>query len=70
MVSQHSEITVIFSKKKNTVRSQKVKETKLTLRNVFILDLLALGGEKESRYNERTPFWGSMQKPLAFERRI
>ena len=52
------------------MRSQKVKETKLTLGNVFILDLLALGGEKESRYNERTPFWGSMQKPLAFERRI
>ena len=52
------------------MRSVKVDETKLTLRNVFILDLFALGGEKESKYNERTPFWGSVQKPLAFERRI
>ena len=48
----------------------KVNETKLTLRNVFILDLFALGGEKESKYNERTPFWSSVQKALAFERRI
>ena len=50
--------------------SLRVNETKLTLRNAFILDLFALGGEKESKYNERTPFWGSVQKPLAFERRI
>ena len=47
-----------------------MNETKLTLRNVFILDLFALGDEKESKYNERTPFWGSVQKLLAFERRI
>ena len=52
------------------MRSLRVNETKLTLRNAFILDLFALGGEKESKYNERTPFWGSVQKPLAFERRI
>ena len=52
------------------MRSLKVNETKLTLRNVFILDLFALGGEKESKYNERTPFWGSVQKSLAFEGRI
>ena len=52
------------------MRSLKVNETKLTLRNVFILDLFALGGEKKSKYNERTPFWGSVQKPLACERRI
>ena len=50
--------------------SLRVNETKLTLRNAFILDLFALGGEKESKYNERTPFRGSVQKPLAFERRI
>ena len=43
---------------------------KLYLRNVFILDLFALGGEKESKYNKKTPFWGSVQKSLAFERRI
>ena len=61
-----------FSHKKHThtVRSLKVNETKLTLRNVFVLDPFALGGQTESKYNERTPFWGSMQKPLAFERRI
>ena len=52
------------------MRNLKVNETKLTLGNVFILDLFALGGEKESKYNERTPFWGSVQKPLAFERSI
>ena len=52
------------------MRSLKVNETKLTLRNVFILDFLALGDEKESKYNERTPFWGSVQKSLAFERPI
>ena len=52
------------------MQSLKVNETKLTLRNVFILDLFALGGEKESKYNERTPFRGYVQKPLAFERRI
>ena len=45
-------------------------KTKLTFRNVFILDLFVLGGEKESKYNKRTPFWGSVQKPLAFERHI
>ena len=52
------------------MRNLKVNETKLTLRNIFILDLFALGGEKESNNNERTPSWGSVQKPLAFERRI
>ena len=31
---------------------------KLLLRNAFILDLFAFGGEKESKYNERTPFGG------------
>ena len=41
-------------------------KTKLTFRNVFILDLFVLGGEKESPPN----FWGSVQKPLAFERHI
>ena len=43
--------------------SLRVNETKLTLRNAFILDLFALGGEKESKYNERTPFWDSVQNP-------
>ena len=52
------------------MQSLKVNETKLTLRNVFILDLFALGGEKESKYNEWILFWGSVQKALAFERRI
>ena len=70
MVNQQSEITFIFSKNQHSVRSLRVNETKLTLRNAFILDLFALGGEKESKYNERTPFWGSVQKPLAFERLI
>ena len=52
------------------MQSLKVNETKLTLGNVFILDLFALGGEKESKYNEGTPFWGYVQKTLALERRI
>ena len=52
------------------MRILKVNETKLILRNILIVDLFALGGEKESKCNERTPFWGSVQKPLAFEKRI
>ena len=35
---------------------------------LLILDFIALGGEKESKYSKKTPFWGSVQKPLAFER--
>ena len=52
------------------MRSLKVNQTKLTLRNVFILDLFALEGEKESKYNEMILFCGSVQKTLAFKRRI
>ena len=37
---------------------------------LLILDLFALGGEKESKYNKRTTFWGFVQQPLALERRI
>ena len=44
------------------MQSLRVNETKLTLRNAFILDAFALGGEKESKYNESTLFWGSVQK--------
>ena len=49
--------------KHSGVRSLKVNETKLTLRNVFISGLFTLGGEKEAKYNERIPFSGSVQKP-------
>ena len=59
-----------FFQKNETVQSLKVNETELAFRNVFILDLLALEDEKESKHNKRTPFWGSVQKPSAFERRI
>ena len=59
MVNQHSEITFIFSE----MRTLRVNETKLTFINAFISDLFALEGEKESKYNERTRFWGSLQKP-------
>ena len=52
------------------MRSLKVNETKSTLRNIFILDLFALEGEKESKYNERIPFWDFVKKTLAFKRRI
>ena len=41
--------------------SLRVNEAKLTLRNAFILNLFT--GEKESKYNEKNPFWGSLQKP-------
>ena len=40
--------------------SLRVHELKLT--NAFILDLFALAGEKESKFNEKTHFWGSLQK--------
>ena len=43
---------------------------KVTLRSVFILDPLAFRGGKESKYNERTLFWSSVQRFLTFERRI
>ena len=55
MVNQHSEITFIFSKKKHSAESMQgiistqVNETKVTLRNAFILDLFASGGQKESK---------------------
>ena len=52
----------LFQKFYKTMRSLRVNETKLTLRNAFILDLFALRGEKESKYNEWTLFWGSLQK--------
>ena len=45
------------------MRSLRVNETKLTLGNAFILNHVALGREKESKYNERVLFWGSLQKP-------
>ena len=51
-----------FFKKNKTVWSLNVNETKLTLTNFFMLNLFALGGEKESKYNEKTPFQGSLQK--------
>ena len=44
------------------VWNPKVNETKLTLRNAFNLDLFALGGGKESKYDKRSLFWGSLQK--------
>ena len=46
----------------NTVPSVRVNETKLTLKNAFFLDPFALGGKKESKCNEKTPVWGSLQK--------
>ena len=51
-----------FFKNFQTVWRLRVNETKLTLRNVFISDHVALGGEKELKFGERTPFRGSLQK--------
>ena len=42
--------------------STQVNETKVTLRNAFILDLFASGGQKESKYNEKAPFGDFLQK--------
>ena len=53
----------LFQKIKNTVLSLRVNETKLTLRNAFNLDLFALRGKKDSKYDKRTLFLGSLQKP-------
>ena len=39
-----------------------MNETNLSLRNAFISNIFALGGEKESKYDKRTPFWGPLQK--------
>ena len=44
------------------MRSLRVNETKLAFRNAFISDHFALGGEKESKFDEKTLFWGSLQK--------
>ena len=48
--------------------SLKVHETKLTLRNVFILELFALGGEKASKYNEKTSFWALRAESLSLRK--
>ena len=47
-----------------------MSETKLTLRNVFILDLFAIGDEKESEDNERTTFWRPHAETLSLLRHI
>ena len=44
------------------MRALRVNEIKLTSRNTFILDLFALIGEKESKYDERTLFGGSLHE--------
>ena len=57
-----------FQKKKHSAESMQgiistqVNETKVTLRNAFILDLFASGGQKESKYNEKAPFGDFLQK--------
>ena len=43
------------------MHSLRVNETKVTLRNAFISDHFALGGEKESKFDERTLFWDPLQ---------
>ena len=35
-----------------------------------LLREMSLGSEKKSKNNEKTPVWGFVEKPLAFERRI
>ena len=51
--NKYSGITFNFSKFQDTVRALRVNETKLTLRNAFISDGFALGGELESKCDER-----------------
>ena len=51
--NKYSGITFNFSKFQDTVCALKVNETKLTLRNAFILDGFALGGELESKCDGR-----------------
>ena len=41
------------------MRSLKVNEIELILRNAFNLDHFALGGEKESKYDKKNPFLGA-----------
>ena len=50
------------------MQSLKVNEIKLTLRNAFVLDLFALGGENESKYNEKNPFWGLRAETLSLRK--
>ena len=40
---------------------QRVNETKLALENSFVVDHFALEGGKNSQYDERTLFWGSLE---------
>ena len=51
-----------FFSKKLKLRALRVNETKPFSRNAFNLDPFPWGGEKESKYDERTLFWGSLQK--------
>ena len=40
----------------------KVNKTKLTSKNTFIVNLFALENEKQSKKDERTLFWDSLQR--------
>ena len=44
------------------MRAVRVNETKLTPRNAFIVNLLALQSENKSKYDQNTLFWDSPQK--------
>ena len=44
------------------MRAVRVNETKLTSRNAFIVNLLALQNENKAKYDQNTLFWDSPQK--------
>ena len=50
-------LPVFFQKYLQKVLAVRVNETKLTSRNVFIVNLLALGSEKESENDQMALFW-------------
>ena len=43
------------------MRTLRVNKTKLSSGNAFIVDYFALGGKKESKYDERTHFWSFLR---------
>ena len=51
-----TKLPAFFEKILKTVRAQKINETKLTLKNVFIDNVFTVKSEKESRNGKRTLF--------------
>lgn len=53
-----AKLNAYFQNQKTTVNTLRVKKTKRTSRNAFIMNLLVFKNGKKSRIDERILFWG------------